>query len=102
MRTRYFYMGSGTVRSRAVYAISSAVICRGDNGHRQLNYSAILGNFASGAISNAYYPASDRGVSLTIRGGFINLAAQAASNLFQEFLVKKLTPKIPKYEQGKP
>ncbi len=99
---RYFYMGSGTVRSRAVYAISSAVICRGDNGHRQLNYSAILGNFASGAISNAYYPASDRGVSLTIRGGFINLAAQAASNLFQEFLVKKLTPKIPKYEQGKP
>lgn len=99
---RYFYKGSGTIRSRLFYAISTSVICKGDNGHFQPNYSSMLGSFASSAVSNAYYPASDRGLGLTISGGLIGIASQSASNVLQEFLVKKLTPKIPKYEQGKP
>jgi Carboxypeptidase regulatory-like domain len=99
---RYFYRGSGTIRSRLLYAISTSVICKGDNGHFQPNYSSMLGSFASGAISNAYYPPSDRGLGLTISGGFIGIASQSVSNVLQEFLIKKLTPKIPKYEQGKP
>ena len=40
---RYFYRGSGSKKSRALYAISSAVICRGDNGRLQPNYSYVLG-----------------------------------------------------------
>jgi Carboxypeptidase regulatory-like domain len=99
---RYFYRGSGTIRSRLLYAIATSVICKGDNGHFQPNYSGIAGGFASGAISNIYYPPADRGLGLTISGGFINIGAISASNVLQEFLVKKLTPKIPKYEQGKP
>ncbi len=39
---RYFYKGTGTKKSRLVYAIENAVICRGDNGQRQVNYSAII------------------------------------------------------------
>ncbi|NYF91241.1 carboxypeptidase-like regulatory domain-containing protein [Tunturiibacter empetritectus] len=94
---RYFYKGTGTIRSRALYAMSTAFICKGDNGHWQPNYSFILGNFASAGISNLYYPASDRnGAGLTIRNGLIDTASGAASSLIQEFLVKKISRGVPK------
>ena len=63
---RYFYKGSGTTRSRILYALANAVVCKGDNGHWQPDYSGILGSLAAGGISNLYYPASNRnGVQLT-------------------------------------
>jgi len=42
---RYFYRGTGSKRSRVFYAIANSVICKGDNGHWQANYSAILGGW---------------------------------------------------------
>ncbi len=62
---RYFYKGTGSKRSRLLYAMASAVICKGDNGRWQTNYSNILGSFAAGGISNLYYPSEDRGAELT-------------------------------------
>jgi hypothetical protein len=50
---RYFRKGTGSFKSRFVYAALSNV----------------LGNFISGAISNAYYPADERGVALTLENG---------------------------------
>ena len=47
---RYFYKGSGSKRSRILYALASSVICKGDNGHWQPNYSNVLGSFAAGAL----------------------------------------------------
>ncbi|MBZ5680069.1 MAG: carboxypeptidase-like regulatory domain-containing protein [Acidobacteriia bacterium] len=89
---RYFYKGTGTRRSRILYALANAVICKGDNGHWQANYSNILGNFAAGGISNLYYPAEDRnGAGLTFENGLIGIGATGAANLFQEFVVKKLS-----------
>jgi len=89
---RYFYKGTGTVRSRASYAIANSVICKGDNRHWQVNYSSILGNLASGGISNLYYPAADRkGVAPTFENAAIGIGAQAAANLLQEFLFRRLT-----------
>jgi len=100
---RYFYKGTGTIRSRALYAIANAVICKGDNGHWQTNYSGLLGGLAAGGISNLYYPASDRdGVTLTFENVLIGTAESAIQNLFQEFVVRKLTPKIPNYGSSKP
>jgi hypothetical protein len=99
---RYFYRGTGSTKSRALYAISQAVICRGDNGKMQPNYSYVLGSFAAGGISNLYHPAGDRGVGLTISNGFLNVGAHAIDNLAREFLFRKLTPKVPDYAQGKP
>ncbi len=99
---RYFYRGSGSRKARALYAISQAVICRGDNGKMQPNYSYVLGSFAAGGISNLYHPAGDRGVGLTISNGFLNVGAHAIDNLAREFLFRKLTPKVPDYAQGKP
>lgn len=96
---RYFYKGTGTIRSRAFYAISNAVICKGDNGHWQFDYSGIMGSLAAGGVSNLYYPASDRdGVGLTFEETAIGIASNAVANLFQEFVVRRLTPKIPRYE----
>jgi hypothetical protein len=93
---RYFYKGTGSKRSRALYAIANSVICKGDNGHWQANYSAILGSLAAGGISNSYYPAKNRGAGLVFENAAIGIAGAAAANLFQEFLIRKLTPKVPK------
>jgi carboxypeptidase family protein len=100
---RYFYKGSGSVLSRAMYAIASAVICRGDNGHRQFDYSGILGGLASGGISNLYYPASDRsGAAVTFENSAIGTGESAVQNLIQEFVIRRLTPRVPSYATGTP
>jgi len=98
---RYFYQGTGTITSRAWHALSSAFICRGDNGHRQFNYSHILGNFAAGGISNLYRPDENRGVALAIDNALLHTAANAAGNLAREFALKNITTKIPAYAKGK-
>lgn len=100
---RYFYKGTGSVRSRALYAIEFAVRCKGDNGHWQVAYAGIVGGLAAGGISNLYYPASNRdGVGLTFENALINTGASAVANLFQEFLVRKLTPHVPNYGAAHP
>jgi hypothetical protein len=89
---RYFYKGTGTVRSRFFYAVANAVICKGDNRKWQPAYSTILGDLASGGISNAYYPNSDRGAALVFENTLIGIGTTAAANVLQEFLIRKLTP----------
>ncbi len=93
---RYFYKGTGSFRSRFLYAVSTAVICRGDNGHRQPAVSGVLGDLSAGALSNLYYARSDRqGGSLTFENGLLGIAGDAMNNVFQEFVLKKLTSKEP-------
>jgi hypothetical protein len=100
---RYFYKGTGTTRSRILYAIANAVVCKGDNGHWQFDYSGIGGSLAAGGISNLYYPASSRnGVTLTFENTALGIAGSAAGNLLQEFVVRRLTPNVPHYASSKP
>jgi hypothetical protein len=90
---RYFYKGSGSKRSRILYALANSVICKGDDGRWQANYSSIIGSLAAGGISNLYYPAKNReGVELTFENALIGIGESAAVNLLQEFVVRKLTP----------
>jgi len=89
---RYFYQGTGTNKSRALHALSTPFICKGDNGRWQPNYSSLGGYLASGAISNAYYPASDRGPGLVLSTALTDIAASMANGLLQEFVLRKLTP----------
>ena len=91
---RYFYKGTGTVKSRLVYALENAVICRGDNGKRQFNYSAVLGSFVTSAISYTYYPAANRGGGLLVESALVRVAEGSLAGVFQEFVVKKLTPHL--------
>jgi hypothetical protein len=100
---RYFYKGTGTRRSRIFYAIANAVICKGDNGHWQANYSSILGSLASGGISNLYYPGKDRhDAALTFETALIGIGSTAATNLLQEFVIRKLTRNAPNYAPAQP
>jgi hypothetical protein len=99
---RYFYKGKGSIRSRALYAMSAAVIARDDDGRWEPNYSNVLGNFSAAAISNLYYPSSDRGVSLVLINGLANTGADAATNLIREFVLKRITKHIPRGANGQP
>jgi hypothetical protein len=100
---RYFYKGTGTKKSRVFYAIAMSVICKGDNGHWQANYSAIMGGLAAGGLSNLYYPDTDRnGVAFAFENALIGIGTTAAANLLQEFVIRKLTPHAPSYAPVNP
>jgi hypothetical protein len=91
---RYFYKGTGGVSSRFWYAVSRTVVTRGDNGRPEPNYSTLLGDMSSGAISNLYYAPEDRrGGKATIANGLLGIAGDAMNDVFQEFVLKKLTTK---------
>ena len=93
---RYFYKGTGSKKSRLLYALGNAVICKGDNGRWHPNYSSVLGNIAAGGISNLYYPSNDRNAAGVIFStAFIRMGEMAVANIFQEFFVPKLTPNLP-------
>ena len=99
---RYFYKGKGTIRQRAFYAIAAAVIARGDDGRWKPNYSQVLGNFSAAGLSNLYYPAADRGVSLVLLNGLADTGADVVSNLIREFLLKGITSHVPQGANGQP
>jgi Carboxypeptidase regulatory-like domain len=100
---RYFYKGTGSVRSRVLYAMANAVMCKGDNGHWQPAYSGIMGSLVAGGISNLYYPDGDRGdVALTFENTLIGIGETAAVNVLQEFVMKKFTPNVPNYDPPTP
>ncbi|MGB6974353.1 MAG: carboxypeptidase-like regulatory domain-containing protein [Terracidiphilus sp.] len=88
---RYYYKGTGTTKSRLMYALAGPFVCKGDNGKWQPNYSSMGGDLISGAISNLYYPQSNRGASLVFGGFLINTAEREVSTTVQEFVLRRLT-----------
>ena len=93
---RYFYKGTGTIKSRIRYALAMSVMTKGDNGKWQPNYSGILGSLAGGAISNLYYPEGSRhGFETTLNNTLIGIGTGAGVNILQEFVFRKVTPKKP-------
>ena len=88
---RYFYKGTGIIRSRALYALKSTFICRGDNGKNEFDYSHIGGDFAAGTLANLYYPEKNEGVGLVFENGLIEIGGMAGTNLIREFVLKGFT-----------
>jgi hypothetical protein len=73
------------------------VICKGDNMRWQPNYSNVAGSFASAGISYLYYPRSDRnGAGLVVQNSLIRLGEVAFEGVLQEFLIRRLTPRVRK------
>jgi hypothetical protein len=99
---RYFYKGTGSVGSRILYALGNAVMCKGDNGHWQPNYSDFLGGVVTGSISNLYYPPSDRGVGLVFNTVLTRFAESAVAGIFQEFVGRRLTSNVPTGPNAQP
>ncbi|HEV2322568.1 MAG TPA: carboxypeptidase-like regulatory domain-containing protein [Terracidiphilus sp.] len=91
---RYFYQGEGTTRSRLLHALSNPFIAKGDNGRWQPNYSSVGGDLISGAISNAYYPESNRGASLVFVNAGITTGGRMVNGVIQEFLLRRFTPGV--------
>jgi hypothetical protein len=87
---RYFYQGTGTNKSRMRHALFHPFVCKGDNGHWQPNYSSLGGDLASSAISNTYYPESNRGTGLVFANFAISTAERVASSLAQEFILRRI------------
>jgi hypothetical protein len=66
---RFFQKGTGSPTRRALWAAGSTVWCKRDDGGWGPNYANVAGNLMGAAVSNLYYPASDRTVSGTIERG---------------------------------
>ena len=88
---RYFYQGTGTKRSRTFHALSSPFICKGDNGKWEPNYSSVGGDLTAGAISNIYYPQSNRGAGIVFENALITTGGRMANGLVQEFILRRFT-----------
>ncbi|MGA8110193.1 MAG: carboxypeptidase regulatory-like domain-containing protein [Acidobacteriaceae bacterium] len=93
---RYFWRGTGSYFSRAAYAVSTIAIAKGDNGKWQPNYSFVLGNLASGALSNLYYPAGNRGWGTTLKNGTVTTLMGTTGALLQEFVFPHFSRGVPK------
>jgi hypothetical protein len=100
---RYFYKGTGTIRSRFFYAAANSFICMGDNGHWQLNVSQTMGSLATAGITELEYPPRDRfGIGRVFRDFIESKAAAGLENVFQEFFSRRLTPKLDEQKQTNP
>ncbi len=88
---RYFYKGTGSFRSRTMYAISRSFIARTDNKRWRPNYAHVLGVFAAAALSNLYYPKQNRGLTLTLVNGAVEMAGNSGTNIVREFILKGIT-----------
>ena len=82
---RYFRLGEGSIKHRILYSLEQEFVCHTDKGGRSFNWSNVLGAFTSGAISNSYYPSTDRGAGLTVSRSAIALLYGAAGGLVDEF-----------------
>ncbi|HSY31910.1 MAG TPA: carboxypeptidase-like regulatory domain-containing protein [Verrucomicrobiae bacterium] len=88
---RYYYQGTGSVKSRLVHAINSAFVARSDSGRTMPNYSYLLGDLTAGALSNLYYPKANRGVGLIFTNAAIGLGGRIGLNIVREFFSKRVT-----------
>lgn len=88
---RYFIMGRGTTQARALHAVTSTWVTRGDNGAHRINFPQILGGLSAAALSNAYFPAQERGINLVLINGLGDLGGNMVDNLIREFLLSRVT-----------
>lgn len=90
---RYFYRGKGSTKSRLLYALGSSVMCKGDNGRWQPNYSNVIGSFGGAGLEALYLPANDRqGAAFVVSSALIRLGETSLAGVLQEFVLPKLTP----------
>ena len=100
---RYFYQGSGSKKSRLLHALGSSVICKGDNGKVEPNYSNIGGAFAAGGLATLYAPAGGRtGARVVVSTALIRIGETTVASVFQEFFIRKVTPSVRNHDQAQP
>jgi hypothetical protein len=98
---RYYRMGEGPISHRIYYSANRLFVTRTDSGASRFNYSESIGNAAAAAISNVYYPASERTASRNATTFGFLILYDGLSNELKEFwpdvhrkLAHKSTPKV--------
>lgn len=91
---RYFYQGTGTVRSRLGHALSYGFAARSDSGRPMPNYAYLLGGMGAAALSNAYYPSEERGAGLIFTNAALGLIGRAGQAVVQEFVARRVTTNV--------
>jgi len=82
---RYYTLGHDGFFRRTGYALSRTVITKTDSGGRTFNFSTVIGNALEAALSNAYYPRSDRGGGQTARNWGTQMESAVLDNIVREF-----------------
>jgi hypothetical protein len=82
---RYFRRGTGSTRSRALYALKRVVVVRTDSGRDTFNFSEFGGNAAAAAISLTYHSAQDRNFSNFATDYRTQILIDAFTNQAKEF-----------------
>jgi len=82
---RYFTLGHGGIVKRLGYALSRVVVTYDDSGHNTFNCGEVCGDFASSALSTAYYPPQERGIVKISEGFGTQLESAALNNIAKEF-----------------
>jgi hypothetical protein len=83
--TRYYTLFHGGFWRRATYAFSRIVVTRKDDGSKTFNYSEILGNGATAAITPNYYPSRERNWNEYGQRWATTVAMDGVFNILQEF-----------------
>jgi hypothetical protein len=82
---RYFQLGQGTFWHRVGYALSRLFVTRKDSGGHTVNLAEPVGNATAIAISNVYYPSSDRSFTSSVNGWGVQMGIDALGNELKEF-----------------
>ncbi len=83
--SRYYTLGKGGFRKRAVYSLTRAVITRNDAGKNVFNSSEVIGAGVAAGVSSLYYPSRERTFGNTAGKWGQSVGIDAATFLFKEF-----------------
>jgi hypothetical protein len=87
---RYFYRGTGSTKKRLLYAMGNSVMCKGDNGRWQVNYSNMAGVVSGAALVSTYYPSKNQGLQI-LQNSLVRMGESSLAGVMQEFVLHKLT-----------
>ncbi len=87
---RYFFRGTGSKKKRLLYAISNSVMCKGDNGRWQVNYSNMAGIVSGAALVSTYYPSQNQGLQI-LDNSLVRMGESSLAGVVEEFVLRKLT-----------
>lgn len=82
---RYYTLGHGGFFRRFGYAVSRTVVTKTDSGRLSFNWSEVGGNLLEAGLSNAYYPAQERGARQTAIDWGQQTESALLNNIAKEF-----------------
>jgi len=83
---RYYRIAEGSVIHRGLRSAMQALLCRGDDGANQINFSGIGGRAAAAALTVTYYPQNSISATEVASTFLISIATDASGDLLLEFI----------------